>query len=147
MKITSPVFLDNEMIPSKYTCNGDNISPPLRISEVPPSTKSLALINDDPDAPGATWVHWVVWNIDSNTFDIAEDCVMEGAVEGKNTRGDNKYGGPCPPSGTHRYFFKIYALDTLIDLDKSHGKKELEKAMKGHILEKAQLVGLYTQIT
>ncbi|MFA6525732.1 MAG: YbhB/YbcL family Raf kinase inhibitor-like protein [Patescibacteria group bacterium] len=145
MKITSPKFLNNEMIPSKYTCNGENISPPLRISDTPIGTKSIALITDDPDAPGGDWVHWVVWNIDPNTFDIVEDCVMEGAVEGKNTRSDNKYGGPCPPKGTHRYFFKIYALDILIDLDKSNGKKELERAMKGHVLDKAQLVGLYTQ--
>jgi hypothetical protein len=145
MKITSPVFLNNEMIPSKYTCNGENVSPPLRISEIPAGTRSLALICDDPDAPSGTWVHWVVWNIDPDTFDIVEDCVMEGAVQGQNTRGNNKYGGPCPPSGTHRYFFKIYALDTLVNLDKSCGKQELKQAMKGHIIEKAQLIGLYSQ--
>ncbi|MBU2229020.1 YbhB/YbcL family Raf kinase inhibitor-like protein, partial [Patescibacteria group bacterium] len=134
MEISSSEFLNNGMMPSKYTCDGENISPPLRVSEIPTSAKSLAIINDDPDAPAGDWVHWVVWNIDPDTMDIVENCVMEGAVEGKNDFGDNGYGGPCPPSGTHRYFFKVYALDSRIDLDKSHGKKELEEAIKGHVL-------------
>ncbi|MBU0612907.1 YbhB/YbcL family Raf kinase inhibitor-like protein [Patescibacteria group bacterium] len=143
MEISSSEFLNNGMMPSKYTCDGENISPPLRVSEIPTSAKSLAIINDDPDAPAGDWVHWVVWNIDPDTMDIVENCVMEGAVEGKNDFGDNGYGGPCPPSGTHRYFFKVYALDSRIDLDKSHGKKELEEAIKGHVLEQAHLIGLY----
>lgn len=143
MKITSPAFQNNDMIPSKYTCDGENISPPLRITDVPDIAQSLSLINDDPDAPAGNWVHWVVWNIDPNTMDIVEKTVMEGAVEGKNSFGDNGYGGPCPPGGTHRYFFKIYALDKEIELDKSKGKKELEQAMENHVLEEAQLVGLY----
>ncbi|MBU2235981.1 YbhB/YbcL family Raf kinase inhibitor-like protein [Patescibacteria group bacterium] len=143
MEISSSEFLNNGMMPSKYTCDGENISPPLRVSEIPNSAKSLAIINDDPDAPAGDWVHWVVWNIDPDTMDIVENCVMEGAVEGKNDFGDNGYGGPCPPSGTHRYFFKVYALDSRIDLDKSHGKKELEEAIKGHVLEQAHLIGLY----
>ncbi|MBU1074717.1 YbhB/YbcL family Raf kinase inhibitor-like protein [Patescibacteria group bacterium] len=143
MEISSSEFLNNGMMPSKYTCDGENISPPLRVSEIPNSAKSLAIINDDPDAPAGDWVHWVVWNIDPDTMDIVENCVMEGAVEGKNDFGDNAYGGPCPPSGTHRYFFKVYALDTRIDLDKAHGKKELEEAIKGHVLEQAHLIGLY----
>jgi Raf kinase inhibitor-like YbhB/YbcL family protein len=143
MEITSLAFQDSETIPSKYTCDGENTNPPLRISDVPLSTKSIALIIDDPDAPVGDWVHWVVWNIDRDTMDIVEGSVMEGAVEGKNSFGNNNYGGPCPPGGTHRYFFKVFALDKVIELDKTKGKKELEKAMKGHVLEEAQLVGLY----
>ena len=143
MEITSLAFQDSETIPSKYTCDGENTNPPLRISDVPLSTKSIALIIDDPDAPVGDWVHWVVWNIDRDSMDIVEGSVMEGAVEGKNSFGNNNYGGPCPPGGTHRYFFKVFALDKVIELDKTKGKKELEKAMKGHVLEEAQLVGLY----
>lgn len=145
MKINSPAFAHNGKIPSKYTCDGENISPPLLFTEIPPEAASLALICEDPDAPGKTFVHWVVWNIDSNTAEIGEGQKLEGAVEGYNDFGKNGYGGPCPPSGTHRYFFKLYALDKLLDLSPQSAKMHLESAMENHILAKAELVGLYSR--
>lgn len=141
MKITSSVFEQNQAIPSKYTCDADDVSPPLSISEVPEEAKSLALIVDDPDAPAKTWVHWVVWGINPQTKDIAEGTVP--GTEGTTDFGRTGWGGPCPPSGTHRYFFKLYALDTELDLDTSATKADLEKAMEGHILDQAELIGLY----
>ena len=143
MKLTSPVFENNQLIPSKYACDGEDINPPLQISEVPEGAKSLVLIVDDPDAPMGTWDHWIVWNIDPDTGKIEEDSVPEGAVEGLNDFRKHSYGGPCPPSGTHRYFFKLYALDTQLELDDSSRKKDVERAMKGHILDTAELIGLY----
>ena len=131
MKLTSSVFKHKEKIPTKYTCDGDDVSPPLKIEEAPEGTKSFALIVDDPDAPVGTWVHWVVWNIPADTKDIAENTAP--GTEGLNDFGKTPYGGPCPPSGTHRYFFKLYALDTELDLTDAK-KKDLEKAMDGHIL-------------
>jgi len=145
MKIESPVFSNNELIPKKYTCDGEDVNPPLKISEVPEEAKSLVLIVDDPDAPMGTWVHWTVWNIDPKTVEIPENSVPEGAVEGITDFGKPGYGGPCPPSGTHRYFFKLYALDTTLDLDSNAKKTDIEKAMKDHILEKAELVGVYSR--
>jgi len=143
MKIESPQFSQNGRIPSKYTCDGEDINPPLKISDVPKSAKSLVLIVDDPDAPMGTWVHWTVWNISPETREIQENSVPEGAVEGITSFGKKGYGGPCPPSGTHRYFFKLYALDTLLNLDSSAEVKDIEQAIEGHILEKAELIGLY----
>jgi len=143
LRITSPAFKDNEFIPVKYTCDGEDINPPLLIGNIPPETKSLALINDDPDAPMGTWVHWVVWNISPTTGEIKENSVPEGSRQGINDFGKHDYGGPCPPSGTHRYFFKLYALDRLLDLTSNAKKGDLEKAMKGHILAQAQIIGLY----
>lgn len=143
MKLTSPVFTNNQSIPQKYTCDGQDISPPLQISEVPEGTASLVLIIDDPDAPMGTWDHWVVWNINPSTTSIEEDGVSEGAVQGMNSFGKQPYGGPCPPSGTHHYYFKLYALDTRLELDVSSKKKDVEVAMEGHILDRAELVGLY----
>ena len=140
MRLTSPAFQNNTPIPSKYTCQGDDINPPLTIEEVPEGTKTLALIIDDPDAPFMTWVHWVVFNIFS-TDKIAENSIP--GRQGRNDFGRNDYGGPCPPSGQHRYFHKIYALDTILDLKEGSSKKELEDAMQGHILGKAELLGLY----
>ena len=145
MKLESSVFENNGNIPSKYTCDGENVNPPLEISEVPENTKSLVLIVDDPDAPMGTWVHWTVWNISPKTTEISENSVPEGAVEGITDFGKPGYGGPCPPSGTHRYFFKLYALDTTLDLGSSAKAKDIEKAMEGHILDKAELVGLYSR--
>lgn len=141
MKITSAVFKEGELIPNIYTCKGKNINPPVQIADVPAGTRSLALILDDPDAPGGTWVHWVMWNISPATGGIEENSVPTGAVQGKNSWGNSGYGGPCPPSGVHRYFFKIYALNTALSLPSSDGKKDLEKAMKGHILAEGQLMG------
>ena len=143
MKIESPAFENNQSIPSKYTCDGENVSPPFKISQVPKETKSLVLISDDPDAPARTWVHWTVWNIDPKTEEIAEASVPREAVEGATSFGKPGYGGPCPPSGTHRYFFKLYALDTVLNLDSSAEAGDIEEAMKDHVLDSAELLGLY----
>ena len=140
MKLTSPAFDHNQMMPKKYTCQGDDISPPLMIEGIPQGTKSLALIVDDPDAPMQTWVHWVVFNIPPIN-EIKEKTTP--GMQGYNDFGRNDYGGPCPPSGTHRYFHKIYALDIVLDLKEGISKGQLENAMKGHILNQAELIGLY----
>lgn len=143
IKITSSAFKNKEYIPSKYTCDGMDVSPPLMIDNVPPKARALALIVDDPDAPRGTWVHWVAWNINPGTREIKEQSIPTGAVQGMNDFGNRDYGGPCPPSGTHRYFFKLYALDTALTLGPDTTKPALEAAMKGHILDKAELIGLY----
>jgi len=140
MKITSPAFTHNQMIPRKFTCQGDDLNPALKIDGLPEGTVSLVLINDDPDAPGGTWDHWIVYNIDPIS-EIAENS--EPGVQGKNSWGRNDYGGPCPPSGTHRYFFKLYALDAKLNLPEGAPKAKLEAAMKGHVLAQAELIGLY----
>ncbi|MCL4475309.1 MAG: YbhB/YbcL family Raf kinase inhibitor-like protein [Nitrospirae bacterium] len=143
LSISSPVFENNGGIPGKYTCDGMDVNPPLKIDNVPSEAKSLALIVDDPDAPRGIWVHWVVWNIDPKTEEIREDTVPKDSVQGINDFEKRDYGGPCPPSGTHRYFFKLYALDSLLNFSSDAGKAGLEKAMEGHILAQAQIVGLY----
>ena len=143
MKLTSPAFADKQMIPSEYTCDGANKIPPLEIAGVPANAKSLALVTDDPDAPMGTWDHWVVWNIPAATKRI--DSEPEG-TPGKNSWGKTGYGGPCPPSGTHRYYFKIYALDAVLDLAAGSNKASLLSAMKGHILGEASLMGTYQKI-
>jgi hypothetical protein len=140
MKITSPEFENNQLIPRKFTCEGEDISPALIIEDIPPEAKSLALIVDDPDAPMGTWVHWVVFDIPVISR-IDENTIP--ARQGINNFGRKDYGGPCPPSGTHRYFFKIYALDKMLNLGEGISKGALEKAMQGHILAQAQIVGLY----
>jgi Raf kinase inhibitor-like YbhB/YbcL family protein len=143
LQLESSAFKHNGYIPKKFTCDGKDINPVLLIKNVPSGTKSLALIVDDPDAPAGTWVHWVVWNIDPNTSEIKEDTIPKGAEQGMNDFRKHDYGGPCPPSGTHRYFFKLYALDTMLNLSSNSKKGDLEKAMKGHILEKTEIIGLY----
>ncbi|HTG82988.1 MAG TPA: YbhB/YbcL family Raf kinase inhibitor-like protein [Geobacteraceae bacterium] len=143
LRISSPAFANSGGIPAKYTCDGADESPPLSIEGVPAEAKALALIVDDPDAPVGTWVHWVVWNIPPETRMVGENALPPGAAQGKNDWGRNSYGGPCPPSGSHRYFFKLYALDTTLALDASTTKKELEKAMKGHVVAQAETVGVY----
>jgi Raf kinase inhibitor-like YbhB/YbcL family protein len=143
MKISSPAFENNSKIPEKYTCDGENINPPLKIEGVPKEAKSLVLSVDDPDAPMGTFLHWLVWNIPPETNFIEENSLPEGAVQGKNDFGKENYGGPCPPFGTHRYFFKLYALDKILNLPTGSNLKEVEKEMEGHILDKAQLIGLY----
>lgn len=140
MKLTSPAFKDGGAIPPKHTCQGENISPKLIIADVPKNAKSLALIMDDPDAPAGVWSHWVAWNIPPETKEIEEGASLEN--EGITDFRKPGYGGPCPPSGTHRYFFKIYALDTSLSLAKAT-KKELETAMNRHIIAEAQLMGTY----
>lgn len=143
MKIESPAFSNNQPIPAEYTCDGKDVNPPLKISEVPEETKSLVLIVDDPDAPGGTWVHWTLWNIDPKITEIPENSVPGGTVEGRTDFGKPGYGGPCPPSGIHHYHFKLYALDTMLKLNSSSKKKEVEKSMEGHILDWVELIGLY----
>jgi Raf kinase inhibitor-like YbhB/YbcL family protein len=143
LQITSPAFQNNGTIPRLYTCDGKDINPPLMIANCPQGTKSIALICDDPDAPMGIWVHWVLWNINPGVKEIKENTVPQGAVQGINDFKKHSYGGPCPPSGTHRYFFKVYALDTILNISPNSTKAELEKAMKGHILVEGQLVGLY----
>jgi Raf kinase inhibitor-like YbhB/YbcL family protein len=143
LKLSSPAFDHNGLIPSKYTCDGKDLSPPLAMEGVPENAKSLALIVDDPDAPAGTWVHWVVWNIDPKTGSFAEGGVPKGAREGMNDFRTRGYGGPCPPSGTHRYFFKLSALDTILDPGTGATKAGLERSMQGHILARTELVGLY----
>jgi len=142
MKLTSSAFENEGNILTEFTCDGDGVSPPLTIGEVPENTKTLALISDDPDAPAGTWVHWVVFNIPPDTMEIVKGQEPRG-VQGKTDFGRTGYGGPCPPSGVHRYFFKVYALDTELSLAEGSDKKDLENAMEGHILAQAELVGLY----
>ncbi|MCL5666597.1 MAG: YbhB/YbcL family Raf kinase inhibitor-like protein [Patescibacteria group bacterium] len=145
MKIESQAFKDGENIPAKYTCDGEGVNPPLEFGNVPAEAKSLALIMDDPDAPGKTWTHWLVWNIDPAVSRIAENSVPEGAMQGQASSGQNNYGGPCPPSGTHRYYFKVYALDAKLDIPSYSDQAALEQAMDGHIIGQAELVGLYSR--
>jgi Raf kinase inhibitor-like YbhB/YbcL family protein len=150
MKLESSAFGKGENIPSRYTCEGDDVSPPLSWSEVPEGTKSFALVVDDPDAPDPAapkrvWVHWVLYDIPAGTTSLAEGAstsLPAGAKTGKNDWGKQAWGGPCPPIGRHRYFHKIYALDTTLELG-SPDKKALEKAMEGHVLGKTELVGTY----
>lgn len=143
MKISSPAFAHNGGIPAKYTCDGADVSPPLVIGDVPAVAQTLALIVDDPDAPVGTWVHWVVWNIDPGAREIGEGKAPARGIEGRNDWGRNGYGGPCPPSGAHRYFFKLYALDASLNLPHAATKKDVERAMEGHIIARGQLTGLY----
>ena len=145
LKVTSSAFAEGGKIPKKYTCDDSNVSPSLRIENVPASAKSLALIVDDPDAPGRTWTHWLVWNIDPRTTAIREKSVPQNAVQGISDFGSASYGGPCPPSGTHRYNFKAYALDTTLTLPSSTKKTALEKAMAGHIVAGGSLIGTYSR--
>lgn len=144
LTLTSSVFLHNTNIPAAYTCEGEDKNPPLDISGVPQTAKSLALIVDDPDAPVGTWDHWILWNIAPDTKRIDQGQLPAGAVQGMNDFKKTNYGGPCPPPGKpHRYFFKLYALDESLDLTSSSTKQDLEKAMEGHILTRAELIGLY----
>lgn len=140
LKISSTAFQNNEMIPKKYSCDGINRNPPLDIEHIPEETKCLALIVDDPDAPIGDWVHWLVWNIPV-THHLKENEIH--GIEGLNDFQQHHYSGPCPPSGTHRYFFKVYALNTLLDLPISTKKVSLERAMSDHIIGYGELTGLY----
>jgi len=143
LKISSPTFENGGEIAKKYTCDGANVNPPLKIDNVPSNAKSLALVFDDIDAPRGTYVHWILWNIDPNVMEIKENSPPEGAVQGMNDFKKRFYGGPCPPRRAHKYVFKIYALDTLLDLSPNSTKKDLEKAMEGHIVSRTQLTGVY----
>ena len=151
MRLMSMAFQNNSAIPAKYTCQGEDINPELRILGVPESAKSIVLIMDDPDAPGGMWVHWVVYNIPVELFPLPDTyavIIAENSIpgeQGSNDFGREDYGGPCPPSGTHHYFFKAYALDTTLQFVKTPNKKDVETAMQGHILAKAEIVGLYSK--
>lgn len=146
LTLTSPAFADQETIPAQYTCDGENISPPLNIAHVPEGTKSLALIVEDPDAPSGVWVHWTVWNINPHQTEIAENTVPKEAVIGRNDFHKNSYGGPCPPSGIHRYIFTLYALDSDLDLAGGASRQELGKVMQSHIRAETSLTGLYGKV-
>jgi len=146
--VTSSAFTEGAMIPKKHTCDGEDISADLRWSGVPQGAKSLALICDDPDAPVGTWVHWVLFNIPADVAALpagipADAALQNGARHGKNDFRKLGYGGPCPPGGTHRYYFKLYALDTVLNLESGSTKAQLLAAMKGHILAEGQLMGKY----
>ena len=144
ISITSPSFQAGGDIPAKFTCDGTNVSPELHISAVPNEAKSLVLIVDDPDAPRGLFTHWIVWNIDPKTTRVAENSAPTAGVQGINDFGKRNYGGPCPPSGTHRYFFKIFALDTKLELKPGARRAELDAAMRGHILAQGELMGRYS---
>jgi len=144
MKITSSAFQEGGNIPSKFTCDGGDSSPPLRIAEIASGAKTLALVVDDPDAPSGLFTHWIVWNISPQTNTIAEGSAAQG-VQGTNDFGKSGYGGPCPPSGTHRYYFKIFALDRELNLPSGTKRNQLDAAMKGHVVAQGQLMGRYAK--
>ncbi len=144
MEIRS-IFGNNERIPAEYTCDGENTNPPLEFVDVPKDAKSLVLIVDDPDSPSKVWSHWVLGNIPPSTKKIPEDSAPKGAVVGMNDFGKIEYGGPCPHSGTHRYQFKLFALDRVLYLASGFSKKDAETDIKGHIIERAVLTGIYSR--
>src|SRR5664280_193984 len=151
MQITSSAFTEGNMIPAKYTCDGQDISPPLEWKDIPADTKSFSLISDDPDTSMGTWVHWVAFNIPSGIAKLDENVKPEKEFKNSMMQGNNDwpkigYGGPCPPSGTHRYYFKLYALDTILPLKPRASKSQLLNAMRGHVLAEAQLMGKYKRL-
>jgi len=144
ISITSSSFQAGGDIPAKFTCDGTNVSPALQIGGVPNEAKSLVLIVDDPDAPRGLFTHWIIWNIDPKTTRVAENSAPAAGVQGTNDFGKRNYGGPCPPSGTHRYFFKIFALDTKLELKPGARRAELDAAMRGHVLAQGELMARYS---
>lgn len=150
MKVTSTAFSEGGMIPKLYTCDGKDVSPPLAWGGVPPETRSIALIADDPDAPRGTWVHWVIYNMPAETTSLPEAIPHDAEIKSGGTQGTTSfnhvgYGGPCPPGGTHRYYFKLYALDTKLSIAPPVNKEKLLAAMEGHVLASAQLMGKYSR--
>ncbi len=150
LTISSAAFASGQSIPAKYSCVGREVSPPLTWSGAPANTKSFALIVDDPDAPGGTWVHWVMYNIPAAASDLPEAVqpggqLSDGSLQGKNSYGNLGYNGPCPPSGTHRYFFKLYALDAMLNLSAGTSKQQLISAMQGHILAQGEWMGTFSK--
>ena len=143
MKLMSSAFTEGGAIPDKYSCKGENVSPPFTIEGVPEKAQTLALIMDDPDAPVGTFDHWLVWNVPAATTEWPEHSLPVGVVQGNNGRGEASYTGPCPPSGTHHYHFKLYALDAPLDLKAGAGKAELEQAMQGHTVDQTELIGTF----
>jgi Raf kinase inhibitor-like YbhB/YbcL family protein len=146
MKLESSAFQNEEFIPSLYTCDGENFNPELKIIGIPSEAISLILIVEDPDAPNKTFLHWLVWNIDPQVKIISRNSIPKGGIEGKTDFGQAGYGGPCPPSGTHRYFFRIFALDKKLPIDNSLSRKEIEGLMGGHILAQGELMGRYQRL-
>ena len=145
LTLTSEAFANGQSIPAKYSCVGKNISPTLAWDKPPAGTKSFALIVDDPDAPMGTWVHWVLFNIPPSTASLQENANSSTMSAGKNSSGNTRYDGPCPPSGTHRYFFKLYALDSTLSLSPGATKEQVLKAMEGHILAQGELMGTFSK--
>jgi Raf kinase inhibitor-like YbhB/YbcL family protein len=145
MNLSSPDFSEGGNIPERYTCDGKDISPTLKIDEVPKEAKSLVLIVDDPDAPGGNFTHWLMWNVGPDQAEIVANSLPHNAVQGVNDFGKNKYSGPCPPPGTHRYYFRLYALDTALTLPASSKRKVVDSAIKGHIIAEATLMGRYAR--
>lgn len=146
MKLTSPAFAQGQPIPPKFSCKGEDVSPALAWDEPPAGARSFALVMDDPDAPMGTWVHWVLFNLSDSTRSLAENFQPAApTVSGVNSWGRGGYGGPCPPSGTHRYFFKLFALDATLNLSSSADKKSLLAAMEGHILAQVELMGTFSK--
>jgi len=148
--VTSTVFSEGGKIPSRYSCDGQDISPPISWTQGPAGTKSYAMISDDPDAPMGTWVHWVIYNIPASVTSLPENVPGQPKLAGDTLQGTNDfkrhgYGGPCPPGGTHRYYFKVYALDTKLDAVPGLTKKKLLKAMEGHIIARGELIGTYSR--
>lgn len=143
MVIESSAFQEGQMIPAKYTCDGQNISPPLNWKNAPEGTRSFAIICDDPDASAGVWVHWVVWNIPANVNDLSAGELPKEAKQGINDFRQRGYGGPCPPSGTHHYYFKLYALNTMLELSGNVTKDKLLDAMEKRILTQCSLMGKY----
>jgi len=149
-EVASSAFAQGEPIPVRFTCDGDDISPPLAWGDPPEGTASFALINDDPDAPAGTWVHWVLYNLPADARSLTEAVpsdaeLPDGSLHGQNSWRRLGYGGPCPPRSTHRYFFKLYALDTTLDLASGANKEAVLRAMEGHILGQAELMGVYSR--
>ena len=146
LQLKSSAFSDGDEIPKKYGYKHDNVNPPLSINGIPSKTKSLVIIMDDPDAKAAVgklWVHWVIFNIKPDTIEIPESCSLLNSIDGKNDFGELGYGGPAPPDKRHTYIFKLYALDTKLNLQKGSTKEQVENAMDGHIIEKTSLKGTY----
>lgn len=146
MKITSPAFADSSPIPRVHTCDDEDTNPALFFEEAPAGTASFALLVRDPDAPSGDFVHWIVWNIEPDVTEILEDSVPVMATEGANDAGETGWMGPCPPSGTHRYEFHLYALDTMLDLPAGSAKEAFREAIRSHVLEEAVLVGIYSRM-
>jgi Raf kinase inhibitor-like YbhB/YbcL family protein len=144
MKLTSSAFQQGGNIPAKFTCDGENTNPPLQVMDVPAAAKTIVLIADDPDAPGGLFTHWLVWNIPTQTNSIAEGIAPKG-VQGKNDFDKSGYGAPCPPSGTHRYYFRVFALDRELDLRPGATRSQLDAAMKGHVIAQSELIGHYAR--
>ncbi|NJC95663.1 MAG: YbhB/YbcL family Raf kinase inhibitor-like protein [Anaerolineales bacterium] len=150
LDLTSSAFTQGQPIPEKYSCRGDDVSPALTWNDPPEGTQAFALIVDDPDAPAGTWVHWVIFNIPASARGLSEgipsgESLPDGSLQGRNSSGTTGYNGPCPPSGTHRYFFKLYALDEMLGISAGANKGELEKAMVGHILARGELMGTFSK--